>query len=82
MDGKRFDRWISKILETEDEEISCSECFDLASYCVELELSGSEKDTIFQRVTTHLNQCDACREEYELLREIVMNEPRHRPVTG
>lgn len=74
MDGEKYNRWVRKIFETQDEEISCSDCFELASICVELEISGVEKDAIVQRVNTHLNQCDACHEEYEILRELVMDE--------
>jgi len=38
----RFERWLQNIDRTEDEEISCSECFDLVSHFVEVELTGQD----------------------------------------
>src|SRR5688572_22271403 len=40
MERGRFEKWLRNIYETQDEEISCTECFDLISRFVELETSG------------------------------------------
>src|SRR5512135_161013 len=34
-----FEHWLRNVIRTEDREISCSECFDLVSHFVEVELS-------------------------------------------
>src|SRR5688500_6366740 len=39
MESDRFERWLQNIYSTQDKEISCSECFDLVSGFVELELA-------------------------------------------
>ena len=67
---RRFDVWLRNISETQDEEISCTECFDLVSRFVELELSGGNVATELPQVKQHLDQCRACRDEYELLRDL------------
>ncbi len=74
MDGSKFDSWVKKILATEEVELSCSECFDLVSDYVEAELAGAEIQGTLRRVKHHLDQCRACRDEYELLRDLVKSE--------
>jgi hypothetical protein len=66
----RFERWLQNIYHTQEEEISCSECFDSVSHFVELEISGEEAASKLPRVKQHLEQCGACREEYEALRDL------------
>ncbi len=74
MDQSKFELWVKRILETEEEEISCSECFDLVSHYVDKELAGASADPVLRRVRQHLQQCRACREEYEILRELAQLE--------
>jgi len=66
----RFERWLQTIYHTQDDEISCSECFDAVSHFVELEISGEEAASKLPRVKHHIEQCRACREEYEALRDL------------
>jgi len=62
--------WLHNIYQTQDEEISCTECFDLVSSFVELEVSGGNPAAKMPQVVQHLRQCAACREEYEALRDL------------
>jgi len=70
----RFERWLQNIYHTQDEEISCSECFDSVSHFVEVELSGEDAVAKMPKVKQHLDQCRACREEYEALRDLARLE--------
>lgn len=70
MKGNRFERWLQNIDKTQDQEISCSECFDLVSQFVEVELSGEDAVAKMPQLKHHLDQCAACREEYETLRDL------------
>jgi len=70
MNRDRFERWLRNIYETQEEEISCTECFDLMSRFVELETSGQDAAAKLPPVKQHLNQCPACRTEYETLRDL------------
>ena len=70
MNRDRFERWLRNIYETQEEEISCTECFDLMSRFVELETSGQDAAAKLPQVKQHLNQCPACRTEYETLRDL------------
>jgi hypothetical protein len=70
MRHKRFENWLKNIYATRDEEISCTECFDLVSRFVELEISGQDAAAKLPDVIQHLKQCPACQNEYETLRDL------------
>ena len=74
MKPKRFEVWLRNISETQDEEISCTECFELVSHFVDLETSGGNVATELPQVKQHLDQCRACRDEYEMLRDLASLE--------
>lgn len=70
MNHDRFGKWLRSIDETREEEISCTECFDLVSHFVELESSGQDAAGSMPQLRQHLDQCRACRDEYETLRDL------------
>ncbi len=70
MKSDRFEHWLQKIAHTQEQEISCSECFDLVSHFVDVELSGKDATAEMPQIRQHLDQCPACHEEYETLREL------------
>jgi len=70
MDRNRFENWLKNIYETREEEISCSECFDLAAHYVDLEITGQDAAARMPALKQHLDQCRACRDEYETLRDL------------
>ena len=70
MDRDRFENWLRNIYETQDEEISCTECFDLVSRFVEVVVSGQDAVAKMPQLKQHLDQCRACRDEYEALRDL------------
>ena len=74
MKRDRFESWLRNIYETQDEEIPCTECFDLISRYVDLEVSGRNTAAELPQVRQHLNQCPACRAEYETLRDLIRLE--------
>lgn len=83
MEYSKFDSWIKKILATEDEEISCSECFKQVSDYVAWEVSGQPIQANLRKVKQHLDQCQACYDEYEILRDLVeMDVDRQSPPPG
>jgi hypothetical protein len=76
MQRNRFENWLRNIYETQEEEISCTECFDLVSRFVELEISGQDAAAKMPQLKQHLNQCRACRDEYEALRDLRILEEK------
>ena len=70
MQTNRFERWLQNIHATQDDELSCSECFDQVSHFVELELSGMDAAQQMPQLEQHLSQCPACQQEYETLRDL------------
>ena len=74
MKRAQFERWVRQISETRDEEISCTECFDLISRYVDLEIAGEAAESKLPHLRHHLDQCRVCREEYEILRDLARLE--------
>jgi hypothetical protein len=70
MKHERFSSWLINIYQTQDKEISCSECFNLVSKYVELEIENGDPQVKMPQVLQHLSQCKACRDEYETLRDL------------
>lgn len=70
----RFERWLQNIYQTQDEEISCTDCLDLVSSFVEIELSGEDPAAKMPHLKQHLDQCVACQAEYETLRDLARLE--------
>ena len=70
MKKDRFERWLKNIYHTQEQEISCSECFDQASHFVDVELAGEDAAGRMPLLRQHLDQCATCREEYETLRDL------------
>jgi predicted anti-sigma-YlaC factor YlaD len=64
---------------TQDEELSCSECFEVLPQYVDLEIAGQVPDTRLPAFRQHLEQCAACREEYETVRELARLEVEGHP---
>ena len=74
MKSDRFEKWLQNIYHTQDEEISCTVCFERISGYVEVEMSGEDPAARMPQVRQHLDQCTACREEYEILRDLARTE--------
>ena len=76
MKREQLERWLKNIYETQEQEISCSECFDQVSRFVELEVSGQNAPAQMPQLKQHLNQCRACHDEYEALRDLRLLEEK------
>jgi hypothetical protein len=63
----RWQSLLQSILETEEYEIDCRECFDLLDTYAELLLEGDNSDEIMPTVKQHLKQCNCCVNELEAL---------------
>ncbi len=74
MKAEQFGQLIRSILRTSDEEILCSEFFDLLPGYVDLEAAGQDASTRLPQVHHHLGQCPECNEVYEALRDAVRAE--------
>lgn len=79
MNPSRLERLLRLAARTEDEELSCSECFDLLPQYVDLEIEGRAPDSRPSIFRQHLDQCAVCREEYDTLRELAQLEAEGRP---
>lgn len=90
MKQSAFDRWIRQIYNTQQEELSCSECFDrLSQYadramvaetaadpmpCLKGNLSECPVCGSLPCLRQHLQECRVCREDYETLRDLTRRQ--------
>jgi hypothetical protein len=74
----QLERLLRLVARTEDEELSCSECFDLLPQYVDLEVAGEAPDSQLPLFRQHLEQCSVCRDEYVTLRELARLEAEGR----
>lgn len=67
----RWRRLLRQLQETQDHELSCTECFDQLGDYVDLELAAQPAAECLPMLRLHLVQCGVCREEYQVLLELV-----------
>ncbi|TYP92522.1 hypothetical protein LX73_1882 [Fodinibius salinus] len=58
---------LGAVAATADEEIACGKCYEQVEKFVELKLSGKSPEEAMPLVEEHLQRCEECREEYEVL---------------
>jgi hypothetical protein len=56
---------------TRDEELTCGHCYEELDHFIEMKLEGKNAVEAMPLVEEHLNRCQACREEYEVLLEAI-----------
>ena len=70
----RWRQLLRQLEQTQDRELSCSECLEQISDYVDLELAGQPVAERLPMLGQHLGQCRVCREEYEVLRDLARLE--------
>lgn len=73
MNRSQLERLLKLVARTEDEELSCTACFEQLPVYVDLELAGEDAEARVPRLRQHLDQCGVCREEYDILRELAQD---------
>lgn len=59
--------FLQAVLETEEHESGCEECFERLDQYVELILEGGDPQQVMPVIKQHLDQCACCSEEFEAL---------------
>lgn len=59
------------VADTNDEEITCGECFDGMADFADKQLVGASLDEALERVEAHIAFCPECSEEYAVLRDML-----------
>ena len=78
MNPSKLEALLRLAARTQDEELSCTDCFDVLPQYVDLEIAGQPPDAQVPLFRQHLEQCAVCREEYETLRELARLEAEGR----
>ena len=68
------DRLLAALAGPRGPELTCDQCFEQLDRYVELELAGSEADTIIPGMRAHLEGCSACAEDRDSLRALLISE--------
>jgi anti-sigma factor RsiW len=71
---EKFKWLIRSIFAVQEQEMLCSEFFELLPRYVDGQLAGEEADKLFPQLTHHLHQCPECDEVYQALRKAVQSE--------
>jgi hypothetical protein len=71
---EKFKSLIGSIFAVRDEEMLCSEFFEILPRYVDLQLAGEEADKIFPELSHHLYQCAECNEVYQSVLKAVQSE--------
>lgn len=58
-------RLIQRCLGTDARDPGCEACFEVLDQYAEAVLRGEDAASLFAEMATHLQQCDACREDAE-----------------
>jgi hypothetical protein len=67
------DRLLGRLLGPAGPEVSCERCFDELDRYVELELAGSDPETVIPGMRAHFEGCSACAEDYASLRALLLS---------
>jgi hypothetical protein len=67
---------IARLLGPAEPEILCEECFARLDAYVHAELGHADADATVPGMRAHLEGCPACWDDYESLREMVLQQDR------
>ncbi len=74
MNQSEFVDKLRLVYDTKEDDILCSECFDLVSQYVDREIAGEPVADRMPQVKYHLEHCGVCRDEYVVLRDLARLE--------
>ncbi len=60
---------------TEERELACEEVFDVIDQYAELVAQGEDPEKVMPLVQHHMVICGHCREEFEMLLEVIQVDP-------
>ncbi len=74
MKPSEFAEKMRLVFDASEDDILCSECFDLVSQYVDREIAGEPVAEQLPRVKYHLEHCGVCSEEYAVLHDLARLE--------
>ncbi len=74
MKQSEFAHEMRLVYDAREDDILCSECFDLVSQYVDREVAGEPVADQMPQVKYHLEHCRVCGEEYTVLRDLARLE--------
>lgn len=72
MDKKEFiQQLLEQLAKTEEQEVTCDEVFEVLDIYTEAVTRGEDTDQLLPLVRRHIQFCQCCKEEYEVLLSIL-----------
>ena len=71
---EKFKQLIQSVFAVRDEEILCSEFFEILPRFVDLQISKENAAELLPEVSHHLHQCPECDEIYQALLQAAQSE--------
>lgn len=68
-----IEKVLTMLSETQEEELPCDEVFAALDQAAELAARGEDVGKLMPLIQRHLEMCPDCREEFNVLKNIVMN---------
>jgi hypothetical protein len=62
-------KMMQSVKSTRDQELTCGHCYEELDRFIEMKLHKKNPEEAMPLVKDHLDRCQACREEYEVLLE-------------
>ena len=78
MSDQQLPLMLHRLLGPGQPEVTCEVCFEELDRYVELELAGTDPDTVVPGMRAHLDGCPACAEEHQSLTALVLNDQTAR----
>jgi hypothetical protein len=68
---KAAKKLLEKVANTQKQEYSCDECFEVLDVFAELAALGKDPARYMPLVQQHINMCSDCRQEFEALMDVL-----------
>ena len=72
-DCSRIGRIVRAVADTEEDPITCDDCYDHIDRYVEMLNAGESPDGVLLQVQRHLEQCECCEYEMQALVRIIQS---------
>jgi hypothetical protein len=71
--SEKMQKMLAMLSNTREVELTCDEVFALLDQFTELAAQGEDVRQLMPLVQQHLDMCEDCREEYEVLENILLH---------
>ena len=75
VEAGKLNSLLRNIFNTSEEDIGCEKCMQLIDRFVDLHIADKDPEEALPLVQAHLEECTDCREEFEILLQVLKDYP-------